>query len=910
MIQKWTVRIFYVLVIIGSFDNYASSQVQMYVANQPDSPVQSGGVLTLSIGVTNSSTDTLTLTSAYDIPQPLRVILRSNDITLNPGSYRIILVPIYIPRHSRAGSYELEFHLDEADSTRHSVSCKFLIPRRTEISVKLISPPKYVRADDTIRAQFVIANLGNDDERVTIYSSHCRIGNDRSFVLKADSVRIVDAELIPDKHLDHVEDRAIGLSCTILSNNQMVSDQSVVRIYPVKVPKTDPYLRFPIAVNANYVLSKSNGVKTFETYQYQITGNGFLDAASKHHLVLEYRGPGSVRITRLGNFSQKYAQYYNPKISVFVGQKTFGLSRLTEFYRFGTGVDFRANIARGLQAGTYYNLPIFQPEIKRQLAGFLQYTSRKKNQFRINAIRQELRTGKFVDLTSLQSQFTSAKHWNLNTELALSAGEKEAGMGETEIGSAFSYEGALNYGKFNFASNGLYAGKSFKGYYNNSIFLTANSSYNLKKVGFQVGGSYSDERPNLDTVYSTAPYAIFLNTALTGRFSRALNMQFMALYRQKIDRLNTKRFDYQEKRLRLTANFRRTIWSIRILSEAGYTTNLLVKELERQDAFGYDAQMQFNYHPKGKLKANVFGQFLSNTRFTNSASQYLFFGAMVNYEMHRKLKLELQFQNNYLIEELYNDRNILNFRLDYQVANNQNLSILTNYGILHQAPIRRDWYFQSSYTFKIGVPIKKLLSLGRVEGIVQNLGVESVHKIVLLLDGQFATTDAEGKFHFENVRPGEHELRIDGKTIGVRDIPITPMPLKLQVVADEETRVVIPMVRSASVKGRVDLKKADVIQSSKEVTALPRIIIEITNGVDRHLTQTDGNGNFVFGSLRPGVWSVQMVSDHWKDQFAIRKGQIDLELSPDSRTDVTFLIEPKVRQIKFLSPSVIKIGTE
>ena len=881
----------------------AQAQVTVQLSNLPTGEVPSGSSHTIVVNVKNQSPDTLELVFDQTIPKPLRALVFTKKFTVNAGETKNILVPVSVPRRTPAGNYDLTFSILKGTELQDKKSTNFNVPKRIELDVELISRPPYARANDTIQARFLVSNSGNDREVISMFSRNCLFPGEKVISIPPDSSVFVDVFMIPDVTLMRIDEKAIDLSCNIQSADKVVSDQEIIRIYPIKTKKLDPYLRYPISVNTNYIYRISNGETTLNTYQVQISGKGPLDVKKRHNLIFEYRGPGSVRITRIGNFAQKYAQYYNKRFDVFVGERTFGLSNLTENFRFGSGVQVNALLGKGFKIGTYYNRPLLQPEIDGQTAGYLQYETPKKHLYRINTIVNDLHNSSFITLTSFQSTWSNFNTWSFSTELSHS-------QANTGGGFAYSYSGSAEFKRLKLSSTGLYADNNFKGYYKNSTYLNLSAGYNLEKIGFQLGGNFNDENPNLDTVYSASPYSIFLNGGLIGRFTKNWNLQLLGLYRQKIDRLSTKRFDYQERRIRFASAYRYGFWTARILTEGGITRNLLVADTLNQNAFGFDAQIQWRYAPSVRFSIGGFGQFLSNTRYEQQRFRYFLYGGDIRYRIHRKVSLEAEFQNNYLVEDLYNDRNLLNFALDWQALDNHKLRAVANYGILHQQPIRRDWYMSASYAFKVGVPLKKMLSLGSVQGQIQNNGVDRVDKVVLILDGQLVTTDELGRFKFNNVRPGHHQIFIDKRSIGVRDMPDIKMPIEIDVLPEQTAKVSFGLTRSGSISGKVEMVKVRVIQSSKEKIVLPRVIVEVSNGDEKHLTQTNAEGEFLFGSLRPGTWHIRIIPTYWKDKFIIKIGEVDVVLAADGSEEVKLLIQPKVREIKFLDTKTIKIGGE
>jgi hypothetical protein len=348
-------------------------------------------------------------------------------------------------------------------------------------------------------------------------------------------------------------------------------------------------------------------------------------------------------------------------------------------------------------------------------------------------------------------------------------------------------------------------------------------------------------------------------------------------------------------------------FSSRFLSEVGNTTNKL--NVGTETSFGYDAQLQLSYRPKANFWVSSFSQYLNNNRFTTEAEEYLLYGVDANIRQGKNFTMTVEFQNNFLIEDLYNDRNLLNFKMGYQLTQKQTIQVTANHGILHQAPVRKDWFLSATYNVNLGIPMVRTMALGSLEGQLVNGGVNSVDNVVLMLDGQLVTTSEDGSFTFNNVRPGLHQLYLDRATIGVRDVPNQKLPIEVEIFAEKTTYDSITMTKSARVTGNIKLLKVKTTQSAKQELSLPSIIVEATMGTESFLTRADRNGNFMFGSLRPGKWRIRMVPTYWKDDFIIKTPYLELDLEAGQDDKVEMTISPKVRQVKFFnSGKRLKVG--
>lgn len=886
-------------VVLLSLSNTTFAQVRLTLSNVPKTGIESGKSQTVVLNATNLTKDTLKIVLDLNIPSPFRALLFNKKITLYPKDTKPILIPISVPRSAEAGSYNMTFGLKLDGNIIAQEKATFQVLKRTNIRVELIEKPSYARTIDTIKSRFIVVNQGNSREQISLYSANGVIQQERSLSIPPDSTIYVDLYITNDKKSVVVKDQLIDLFCNIAGVGQAVGDQEVIKVYPIKTMKIDPFFRFPVTANVNYFTQNSNGEYYNSTYQFEIAGNGALDVESKHKLNFSYRGPGAVRITRLGNFSQKFIGYSSKKTQLFIGEKSFGLSELTENFRFGTGIDFATHIDSAFQIGAYYNRPIFQPEIQQQFGSFISYYTKKKHNIRLNSLNNYLREGPVVNLTSVQVDFTDYKDWRFKAEASRS-------FSQGKDGSAITYNTNVNGEKLRFSSSGLYADKNFQGYYNNSLYASANLGYNLKSIGFQINGNYNNANPNLDTVFSVAPITFYTSGGVIGRIRRSFTMQVMAVYREKTDRLASKNFDYTEKRARVTMSFKRKKFSSRFLAEAGNTTNKLSTGVETN--FGYDAQLQFSYRPKYNFWVSAFSQYLKNNRFTTTSENYLLYGVDANLRLKDKFNFSVEYQNNYLIEDLFNDRNLLNMRLGLDISKSQTIGAMANYGILHQAPIRRDWYLSANYIMRLGVPMTRTKSLGTVEGQLENKGVESVENVVLILDGQLVTTDEAGNFTFNNVTPGKHQLIIDKATIGVRDVPDMKLPIEIDVYGEMTQTINIPMTKSAKVVGKISLEKVRMLRSSQAEVKFPSVVVEAYLDGESFLTRADMDGNFVFGSLRPGNWKFRMVPTYWKEDFIIKIPYLMQELAAGDEVQIEMTLTPKVSQVKFLNTKKLKIG--
>ncbi|MEM6568378.1 MAG: carboxypeptidase-like regulatory domain-containing protein [Planctomycetota bacterium] len=177
--------------------------------------------------------------------------------------------------------------------------------------------------------------------------------------------------------------------------------------------------------------------------------------------------------------------------------------------------------------------------------------------------------------------------------------------------------------------------------------------------------------------------------------------------------------------------------------------------------------------------------------------------------------------------------------------------VATARGHVASAPVRIDAGTEED------VPDLVVARLASVIGTVVDTAGVPLQETAIRIGGKKAVTDEEGKFSAEKVPPGECSVRSSNETFGVvRSGPITLSP------GEERSGETVILARGSKIVGRLHSSLAGGIY--REATLRPAERFEASSA------DIDGEGNFVFDSLRAGDYWVSLASVHtgdWADGY-------------------------------------------
>ncbi len=185
---------------------------------------------------------------------------------------------------------------------------------------------------------------------------------------------------------------------------------------------------------------------------------------------------------------------------------------------------------------------------------------------------------------------------------------------------------------------------------------------------------------------------------------------------------------------------------------------------------------------------------------------------------------------------------------------------------------------------------------GWLEGSVLADG-RGVEGAVLATAGHRVATDAEGRFLFPPLAPGEYSVAIDRLPFGVR--ALEPEPVEAEVELDKRTHIVIHCELLAEVRGLVFDDRGQQGERHPDDPGLGGItvtLLEKSEPAER--TTTNSAGRFSFSHLSPGNYTLRLETDSLPLRYeATTPTQREVKLEQGAVAEVEFGAWQRPREV-------------
>ena len=756
--------------------------------------------------------------------------------------------------------------------------------------------PEHVVAGETFKATYILQNLGNTTKKVFIETNNCDVeGGAEIKIEPGASSRITifkqTSEEITDVKKEYFTVRAM------VSDRVIKSIYRFIVVFPSKTTKKDLFFRFPVSASINYLSTNRNG-NYDEAYQYQIFGSGSLDQEGKHQLEFLARGPNNTNLSFLGQYNQYYLSYSNKNIEVFVGEKTFTFTPLTESSRYGIGTENRINFNNGLSFGFLYVKPRFYENIQNEFAAYSNFEFNNNNEFGLYYVLK--RNAVIDDLTYLTS-FTSTLNPFEKTSIDF---EISRGLFRGIWDNAIRTNLNTQFSVFQFSGNYFYTGKNYPGYFSNSKFYSGNFSVHITpKLSIGVYAKEDFLNAQLDTFFISAPYSKSIQSVINYNIAPRTYLKFYWREFERKDRLIHDKFHYKTKSI--NSQFSQKLRKIDyfILGEFGETTNLLLEPGEnRQNTYRGSVNVGYRINSQNAFK--VFGSWSNINSFVSEEQRNLTAGLSVSSQISKNIKANLHVQNAYDIDDYYRNRNLMQLQLDYKFLKNHNIALRGFYTIFTQQVDDPEFTLSATYTYNFGLPIKQIVKAGDVKGKISRDDGSAVEGIILYLLNKTTITDNNGEFWFKSVQPGKHLLTIDRSKLEINETTSIPTPIEIDVIEERETLFNFRITTGARLLGKFTFEE-NKISALNDTTIKPKnIIVELKNDFEQFRITTNEDGSFSFPIVRPGQWNFKLYKNSIPSGYDVSQTVYNLDLKSGEERSLQINLSSKKRNIIFKSQNI------
>ncbi len=857
-----------------------------------ESLVSPGQIINLPFLVKNISSENKNLDFTISPPNNWKLITKSQAFHLDSGEEKVVLFTVQSGSATPVDNYELNLYaIDKlVNDTLSITSVSLQVEEIVKISLLFVKSPDNINAGEIFTATYLLQNLGNTSKKVFIETQNCDIVG--SSEIEVDAGKSVQFN-VATQTLEDLQDarKEFYTVRAVLGGEVQQSTYRSFTVYPTKQGKKDLFFRFPISATASYVAT--NVQDKFESaFQFQIFGEGALDMEGKHKFQFLARGPDLTNLSYLGLYDQYFVGYSNKNVELFVGDKAYSFTPLTESSRFGFGTENKVIFNNGLNFGFIYVKPTYYEDIQNEIAGFTGFEFNKRNKINVYYVQKNDR---LIDVpVQLASVTADLSPWE-KTAMEL---EFSRGYFDNISDNAFRTSLNTQFWIFYLAGVYFYTGKNYPGYYSNSTFYSGNISARIsKKINFGVFAKEDFSNAELDTFFVTAPYTKSFQSSLNYNIAPRAYLRFFWRQFERKDRLVQDKFHYKTKSLntQLSHKVRKVEYSL--LGEFGETTNLLLTENNKQNTFRGIADVGYRFNQKNSVR--VTGSWSNINSFVTGDNRNVTSGLFIVSQITKNLKADIHVQNAYDIDDYYRNRNLMQLNVEYKFLRHHVISARSFYTLYKQHVDNPEFTATLNYTYNFGIPLKQIVKAGNVKGRITYDNDESAEGVIVNLQNKSTITNKNGEFLFNTVQPGRHLLFVDRSKFEINQIVNIPSPLEIEVFEDEETVVNFKITTGAKVIGKISFANNEMgVFTSSDANA-ESIIVELGNDFDQFRITTDREGNFSFPLVRPGNYKFKIYESSLPEGYEIENSEYQLKLASGEEKSLQLELKLKKRNIIF-----------
>lgn len=909
MIRTWTL-----FIIISLFPVVIFSQEQPNRLISKKDSLLPGMSTSIPFTFENNSKEAKT----YDISvvtssSSIKPILAKGEFQILPYETSVYIVPLRIGTETGQGTYSVTLNIvDRSNGTAFTKNSKIIVSGNRRLLVMALNTPEFVRAGETIRSSFLLKNNGNVTESIVLESKNAIIDNESSLVLAPNESKIIMIHKVTSPELAQNEFQNLNLSVHPKNHPNKIQDvYATTQVISVKPSENDIYHRLPVALSLSFIGMQNMGVYN-DGFQGEIYGKGTLDKDNKNQVEFRAVTHNPIELNTFTRYEEYFVNYKRDKLFIHLGDKTYSSSYLTEFARYGRGAEIRYDFNK-VSFGGFYNHPRFFRDIKDEFNMYSAFKIRKESEISLGYLyktprKEEIRFGEVrldsdAHLPYAKGKFKISKNINLSGELAYSTTKKTDG-------TAYLLQAEAIFKKLNGSLMYMRASPDFAGYFTNTNTFNGNMYYNITKK-ISVFANYMQDAKNFqrDTLLLASPYRKYFQYGVQYKYIPSGSIILNNGYQTYKDRLEPKQFDYYERYFKVSINQQIGVFQINLDGQFGKTDNYLTG-FNGNSSF-YSANLSFQ---KFRTSFNIFGSYAISSRYQLQNQKNLYYGARILSQFSDKTSLSIFYQNNYMPEEYFKDRNLFELLFHQQLFPGNELDLSGRYSLQRGEIGDKDFIFSMRYTWRPNIPVQKTADYISLSGNVSNLGIKKTEGIRLMLGSYLSITDKDGNYMFKNVIPGNYFLEIDRSTTEINDIPTQIFPAALSL-ANKENTFNFGLTKAANVQGHVKfLKNGEKDQSDfgqpasvKGKKKRESVIVEASNNVQTFRKVCYIGEDFDFTYLRPGDWTVKVYRNGLDKRYKISTDKFIFTLQPAEVKKLSINVVKQQIEIKYQQES-LKVG--
>ena len=856
-----------------------------------------GKLLTLGFKVTNTTSSKKRFESVVVPPSGWRRLAKDFPFEIEGGAADIRLLSISIPAETPAGDYSLRYKIrdaaDQADAAE--VVMTIAITAVTEQGLKHLEAPRLVVAGDTYKSLFVLNNKGNVPSLVRLRSTSSNgfsaLPDSAVVHLSPGESRTITVNVRTDLALTTKVQDILELTAELDAKNQMKVN-SYVQVVPRVTGVEERYVRFPVTAKIRFA-----GESNKKGLQLEVAGAGVLSPAADDRVEILIRTPDIQQKSILGRRDEYQLSYATKTYDLFLGDKNYSLSPLTEFNRYAFGASGNARL-KSVSIGGFYNDSRFLTTKQREFAGYVSTSVLDGAQLGINYLRKQ--DARVSDVVTARSLIHAFKDHEVDLEYgvggASGAWDDAFAARSTGRGSWYSYDARY-----------VHSGSKFPGYFRDVDLK--NLSMNFAPFSeLRLEAYFRDEERNLgrDTNLVLAPRDRYYQVG--AGFSNFLAVYYRS--NNQDDLLPVSHFRRQDETWQIRAGFNLARFMLLGNADFGtirdkiagtdnpYKRYSLYTSIEPFDGHTYGFTFEYTAERDPTTLE-------TQHRLSGSFSANVFLGEATQFSM--------SLFGNRTRGEYVQTYSLFDISFEHTFPFGHSLVLRGRQSIFTPSDEKKEIACLAEYAIPIGVPIARSMESGQLAGrVIDAEKGTGVPNILVYAGGATAVTDRNGEYTFPLLKPDKYVLQVDMASAGLNKVPLQHLPQELTIVGGKESRFDISLSRSVTIVGTVLLYTAQEQAANdtsqpilKEPVGHPNVVMELSNADDVNRRLTDSRGRFAFSDIRPGRWTLRVLEGNLPQNYYFEKDAVELTVVPGGSTELSFKALPRKRRLQIITQGQI-----
>jgi hypothetical protein len=896
-----------------------------------------GEIVSFSFRVTSHAPGEEEFTESLRLPPGWQPIIPQGTFVLGKGQEQLRVVAFAVAQGAPEGRYEIAYTVRSVRdyAMRDAETVTVVVPTVGDLVLLVEEKPDTIVAGDEYEARLRLLNKGNATVGVTFQA--------KSEEKYPASVAPAEATLGPHTaevvvlrvETDPAEARWTQHTVQVIARSEAEGGMRAgatlsVEVVPKVTGKADLRQRVP-----GQLVLKAMGDGDGSAFQAELSGAGTLDEAGSRAIDFLLRAPDAGEIGVFGERDESRLSYTTPGFSVNVGDRSFALSRLTDYYRYGRGLEVCARPEDGgAEAGAFYVQSRWIRPQTHETGLHVGGSFGEGFQAKLNFLRkgqggQGAEPGSNDELWSLECALKPWDQADVHLEYALSQSDR-IGAGADH---AYLVEctGALG-DEAHYSLSKIHAGPDYYGYYRDT-------DYTLAAVGVPLGsrlralGSYQAWKQNLDLrperggAPSERLWRAGIRYSLPSGWYATLDYNDLR-YR---DPLRASAFDAEERPLRIAIGRSAADYNVRLEFWGGRRRDLTTGIAHEMR----NCALYASYRSSPRLSFTVYCQLgdgrEDGSRLLGAADNL---GASLGWQPTENFFLSLYYLKYDLNTGERDDGDQAQLRASYFFSDGSSLTLEGRRSNRSVGGRGEDTY-AVSYAIPLSIPAGRKESVGAIAGKVFDAArpdQPGIAGAILTANGAAAVTDENGRFVFPALPPGTYSLQIDRRSIGLGRVTERRTPIPVDVEGGRETEVAIGIASASTLSGRVVVAPSgssgepgrgaepggsgfyivgdpEHRANGDEPDGLSNVLLELNDDDEILRRVTDRNGDFVFEGVRPGAWHLRISEAGLPPYHEIEEPETEIQLEPGEAEQIAIKVVPRIRRIRMIEDGQAGSGT-